>query len=518
MLWRVANLDQTSAQGLGPIDQGGGLVAEAEAVVAAGAGDSRQFGVGLHQSGHHDGIVAHAFHRALQVSPGCFEDDALGLERLARVVERRVRVHQHRERTSRHFLQGLFGLPLRLPRPHQLHRPEDHQSRDRRGHRRRRDEPAPVPPSRSDQHPPQPRRLDGDGLAPQVSPQVLRHRRHRLVPPRRVRVDRRVHDAVEVSRDVRHERRQPRRDAVHHSLEQVRHRPFAGIVGGPAREEFVEHRTHREDVRPRVDGPRGVARRLLGAHVRQRAHQVPPRHAREGAGRVEGAGHAEVEHLGLAGGVIDDEMRRLEVAVDHGRPVRVLHALARLEEELDGRPRVEVPLPRARRDGRADHELHHEVRAASLLALMDPRLDVPRDVGVVQFRQRRGFELEPPPQVRRHHARPHQLHRHPPLTTCRGRGAIHVAHRPRPQQRVHFPRPNHRPRRKPLGPPQRVGHGRLFQKLAYPRRCAHDRADAGRHGVRFGQTCDRRGLFGRREVQHLLGDPERGGIDHVPLG
>ena len=104
-----------------------------------------------------------------------------------------------------------------------------------------------------------------------------------------------------------------------------------------AYQQLIEHDTERVDVGACVDV---LARRvgLLRAHVAERADHGA--HARVHGFRGEllrsRFGHAEVDNARhrLAVDFSDEDVRGLQVAVDDGLLVRVLHAFADLDEEL----------------------------------------------------------------------------------------------------------------------------------------------------------------------------------------
>ena len=206
---------------------------------------------------------------------------------------------------------------------------------------------------------------------------------------------------------------------------------------------FVEGRAQRVDVGPLVDDG-VVGHRLLGAHVPQGAQHVAGR--RQARFALE-AGQAEVGDPQVAPAV-DDQVRRLDVAVEHALLVGVLEGLGGLEAQpgrlleegrgtmaasrpatvgpiagrasagvgtpgcagvtsrvdidaVEARPgwesgRAAVRIPAAERvdpigEGRAVDELHGVVVDAALAA---DRVDRD-DVGVVQMRGRLGLDAEP---------------------------------------------------------------------------------------------------------------------------
>jgi hypothetical protein len=183
-------------------------------------------------------------------------------------------------------------------------------------------------------------------------------------------------------------------------------------VGQLAGQELVHHDPQRVDVRAPVDG-RGVAARLLGAHVGERAHQrahvrLQGRRARLVVGQ---ARHAEVEDLGLAI-CRDQDVAGLEVAVDHALLVRVVDGVGDARREIEalahgGRaprgPGVEAL---------ALDVLHGDVRQHALVGRVGADLVDLRDARVVQARQDLGLLLEAVQRARREHGRVDHLERH----------------------------------------------------------------------------------------------------------
>ncbi len=124
----------------------------------------------------------------------------------------------------------------------------------------------------------------------------------------------------------------------------LRRRPGEGRL---AREHLVEHGAERVDVGARIDVV-SVAR-LLGAHIRRRAH----RHPRPGQLGVspERARDAEVGHEGAAV-FSEQQILGLDVPMDHPVLVGVLERACRLARDLQGifdRQLVLAPQPVAER-------------------------------------------------------------------------------------------------------------------------------------------------------------------------
>ena len=130
------------------------------------------------------------------------------------------------------------------------------------------------------------------------------------------------------------QKRWDRAGAVHQNS--VDHR--VGLVHRLAREQVEQRAAQAVDVGPGV-GVAGV-RRLLGRHVVDRAHhlaalrQACPRWpACREFSSMPGQAHVEDLHRALR---VQQQVRRLDVAVDHALVVGVLQAPGRLEDVVDG--------------------------------------------------------------------------------------------------------------------------------------------------------------------------------------
>ena len=140
-------------------------------------------------------------------------------------------------------------------------------------------------------------------------------------------------DREEVRRQIRLERRQRRRVLGEHAREHRLPRDAGLALAGerrPSGEHVVEDRAERVDIRALVDT---FAARLLARHVRRRAHHLADRGlVRAGRGAIrrerllvacrEVFREAPIDDDGLAE-LADEDVRRLEVAVDHALGVRV---------------------------------------------------------------------------------------------------------------------------------------------------------------------------------------------------
>ena len=125
-----------------------------------------------------------------------------------------------------------------------------------------------------------------------------------------------------------------------------------------------------------------LAERLLGRHVRDRAPASCPAAVATIVGRLFALGAAggpggqtEVENLRVALGR-DDDVGRLDVAVDDALGVRVGERVGNLHGEIDRAARIQRPPGDRRCQRLARHELEHEKQLALILADLVQRGDV----------------------------------------------------------------------------------------------------------------------------------------------
>lgn len=125
----------------------------------------------------------------------------------------------------------------------------------------------------------------------------------------------------------------PRRSLLADDAGGGRDRRARNIVRQPATEQLIQHHTERIDVAAHVELER-IGPALLGAHVLERADQLAGLRSQRGQGDVGvgRAGHAEIDDLHAAAGV-DQDVPRLQVAVDHAALMAVLNRLADLLEQ-----------------------------------------------------------------------------------------------------------------------------------------------------------------------------------------
>ncbi len=193
-------------------------------------------------------------------------------------------------------------------------------------------------------------------------------------------------EIVEALRDVGPEIADARRLLDGH-LEQRRQHVLAD-EGRAAREAAEEHAGEGEDVGGGADV--ALAARLLGGHVAGRADHVPGVRERPlGAGD---AGDAEVEELGALGRAVDEEdVARLDVAVHHAAPVRLVERRGDAHGERDALVERQLLALEAVGEVFALEPFHGQVERALVRAAVG---DVADDRGVVQVGQDEALALE----------------------------------------------------------------------------------------------------------------------------
>jgi hypothetical protein len=252
-------------------------------------------------------------------------------------------------------------------------------------------------------------------LVPEMALDVLPERLHRLVARSGFLAQALGDDGVEIPLEpARRHRRfclaaggvaRPRRRLFQQALERARHRQVGGAPRPHRGEQLEEHDTQRVDVGGRRHR---VAGELLGGGVV--GSERRPRRGVGGAavGRVEQLGDAEVEQLHPAVAA-DQDVARLQVAMDDEVPVRVGDGVADLAEKPQ--PLLEVVAARSavRDEGRAFDVFEHRVgpavrRHAAVEDPRDPRvLETGEDLAL-------GVEtLELPRRLAAQHLDRHQL-------------------------------------------------------------------------------------------------------------
>ncbi len=180
-----------------------------------------------------------------------------------------------------------------------------------------------------------------DGLVQQEATQVLGHRLGRGISPPRVLLDRLQDDRLEVARDAAVQRSGPRRLLVLDHLDQLQ--PVGCDERGPERHQLVQGQPQRVEI--------GAGVALAAEPLRRQVADRPQDVAGGRQAVVLGLGQAEVGDPDHAG-VVQQQVRRLDVAVDDPPGVGVGQALRRLAANL--RHAAEVRRPAAGEGGRRD--------------------------------------------------------------------------------------------------------------------------------------------------------------------
>ena len=173
------------------------------------------------------------------------------------------------------------------------------------------------------------------------------------------------------------------------AAQRTRQRGAVSATGGPRTRERLEgHDGQRVEVRPTVE--LFAPDLLLGRHVAGRADRYARRGER-GARRPHHVRHAEIREERAARVLVDQDVRRLHVAVHHATLVGVVQRRADLARHAQA--------PRERRATRREHALVGDTPHERHDQKRDPgaRAEVVNghDMRVGQGRRQRGFLLEP---------------------------------------------------------------------------------------------------------------------------
>ena len=250
----------------------------------------------------------------------------------------------------------LLRLPQRHARPGD-ERHHDHACRDRRDA---------VPSQKAACAVARRRRSRLDGQPVEVPPQVSREVGGRRVAPRGLFGECLGHDHVEVAAEGsgrpvwRHGARRRGRRLGDGALGLGRAQPIDADRAVPG-EHLEQHQAEAVDVRRRRDR---CARELLrrGVRRRERPRSARPRHAVVGVREELRDPEVEQLHARPLLGVLDQDVGRLEVAVDDRVQVRVRHGVARLQEQPEALCERERPGDVG--DRHAVDEFHREVGRA----------------------------------------------------------------------------------------------------------------------------------------------------------
>jgi len=235
--------------------------------------------------------------------------------------------------------------------------------------------------------------------------------------------------------------------------------------GEPAGEDLVEHHPERVHVGPGIDVlPAEV--RLLRAHVLGRSDDGADlgEEGLLGEPLSERLGNPEVDDLRLCLSIeeSDQDVGGLEISMDDGLLVGVLHALAHLDEEVDALGSVELVSVTVLGDPDARDVLHDEVRPT---VVGGTALEHLRDRRVIHQCQGLPLGLEASHDLLGVHARLDDLERDPPAHRLGLLDQPHLAHPALSEQLEDTVGADdrgmtrNRPHRQ--GVLERVGHGRL---------------------------------------------------------
>ena len=160
----------------------------------------------------------------------------------------------------------------------------------------------------------------------------------------------------------------PRGARARHRIHRVAHQHLAHRAAG-VRRVPGQHLVHHAGEAVQVAAPVEIVRadRLFGAHVHRRAERDPRLRDRRVLGRALHPRDPEIGHDGDA--ALEEDVLRLDVAVDDPLVVRPLERAGHLDADAHGRVDGELPLapdPVAQR--LAAHVRHHVVQQAARLA------------------------------------------------------------------------------------------------------------------------------------------------------
>ena len=204
---------------------------------------------------------------------------------------------------------------------------------------------------------------------------------------------------------------------------------FRRVDGQVPHEQLVEHDAERIDVGTSIHVHRRTVR-LLRAHVGHGAHGKTGHGFRHDIGPLwpQRLRNAKVDDLRLRMSffVGDENVGRLEVAVNHALLVCVLYRFADADEELQTIAHVEPARVAELRERQTTHELHGKVRLPGVAA---SGMQHARNAGVIHHRQCAPFRVEARQYITRfveHGA--HQFQRDPTPDRCRFFGFVHHPH------------------------------------------------------------------------------------------
>jgi hypothetical protein len=255
------------------------------------------------------------------------------------------------------------------------------------------------------------RRPRDDRLVAQKAADVFRHVRGGSVASRFVLFEGLRDDGFDVVRQPVHHAAQPRGLLFAYDARHFGERLAVQIVGRAIGQQFVGDDAKGVDVGSRIDQI-GIAGDLLRAHIGNRANHLTGAGVQRRADvGVDGAGQTEVEHLRLTRRV-DEDVRRLEIAMDDAFLVGVFDRVADLDEQPQTFRDAQRPLGDVVVERASAHQLHREVRLDAVRRIGDARVVHLRDAGMLKASEKLGLVLEAPqargiPEPRTNHLQRH---------------------------------------------------------------------------------------------------------------
>ncbi len=184
------------------------------------------------------------------------------------------------------------------------------------------------------------------------------------------------------------------------------------LEGLQPREQHIQNHRERVHVRARID-VLDIWINLLWAHVARSPQELPNARVQRLFHQLHrgGFGKAKIDDpwLGLAVHLHDQDIGRLQIAMDNGLLVRMLHPLADADEELQPLGDLEPVLIAILRDRQPGDILHDQVR---LTLGCRPSIEHLGDRRMIHDRERLALRLKPPYHHLVVHPRPDQLQGH----------------------------------------------------------------------------------------------------------
>ena len=297
------------------------------------------------------------------------------------------------------LLTGLVTLPTCLHREYDRDRrrgdqSQGHDARRNRGRLVLPDEAADLfGPSRWPRH---------DRLISQVAPDVLGQIVDRLVALLTILLQRLEADRLQVTLQCRVDFTQTLGLNLTNAAGRLGQTRAGQVVGKPINQQFIEHHAQCIHVASGVELAR-VEFHLLGAHVLKRADELTGLGCQRGADRIAvgAARNTEVDDLRVAF-FINEDVARLEIAMDHATTVAVLDAFAGGAEECKTCSLIDVVVIDVVVEFLGSgHVLHREERSGTTAVVVGARFVDLGDGRMLQLAERLGFKLEAPHRLSR---------------------------------------------------------------------------------------------------------------------